>query len=99
MGSNYTPAPWRIRDAGNGIYDNTDDGVYDVVGRGPYGEITLAEEVDIHDARLIAAAPELLALLDRLVATWDNYEEMGPDPLDPIIEDARKLAAKARGEG
>lgn len=51
-----TPGPWRLRNRLTSID-------VDIPAEGPYDTITDIQ--DIHDARLIAAAPELLeALLD-----------------------------------
>ena len=47
------------------------------------------------NARLIAAAPELLAMLKRLVKAIDR---MPANPLDGLAEDASALIAKAEGE-
>lgn len=89
----HTPGPWTIDS------DSLVMGGQVVAHAADLSTDSSGYEEGIANLRLIAAAPELLALLDRLVGTWDNYEDMGPDPLDPIIEAARKLAAKARGEG
>jgi hypothetical protein len=60
---------WLVRHAGDhGIYDCTDDELFDVVERGPYGLITIAAEHDRDTARLIAAAPCMLEALRDLVA-------------------------------
>lgn len=72
----HTPGPWLIREPDNGIYD-TDDDIANVVARGPYGLITIAEEVDVADARLIAAAPELLEVLrDTLAETIESRDSL-----------------------
>ena len=53
------------------------------------------------DARLIAAAPDLLAALTKLVANWDaNHIPSALDDLSPPnldIEAARAAIAKAKG--
>ena len=47
------------------------------------------------EARLIAAAPELLAALERLVA-WGRMDELPQPSLDGIIHDAIAVIAKAK---
>lgn len=94
--SKHTPGPWLIRAPDNGIYD-TDDDIANVVARGPYGLITIAEEVDVADARLIAAAPDLLEAAQAVEEWWvceakDDFPDTPPPPI------ARLLAAIARAE-
>jgi hypothetical protein len=51
------------------------------------------------NASLIAAAPEMYALLERFVA-WDDLRKLGAAPnriLDEIAESAKTTLAKARG--
>lgn len=54
-----TPGPWRLRNRLTSID-------VDIPAEGPYDTITDIQ--DIHDARLIAAAPELLEALQLLMA-------------------------------
>jgi hypothetical protein len=63
--SAHTPGPWRIKEMPNR------EGLICVV---PDNNLAVADCCDIADARLIAAAPELLAaLLDVLDADGDLY--------------------------
>lgn len=66
----HTPEPWRVR-----LSDIEE--LFDVFGVGPYGLITLAEGVDIHDARLIAAAPDMLEALRAANEYFDRMEGKG----------------------
>lgn len=53
-----------------------------------------------YDASLIAAAPEMYALLERFVA-WDDLRKLGAAPnriLDEIAESAKTTLAKAKGK-
>ncbi|CUW39698.1 conserved protein of unknown function [Magnetospirillum sp. XM-1] len=93
-----TPGPWKITEPDNGIYDNTDDEIANVTAIGPYGTITLAEEIDIADARLIAAAPDLLAALERVARKIDKASGSPKFTADEH-EKLATLIAKARGEG
>lgn len=99
----HTPGPWLIRKPDNGIYD-TDDDIANVVARGPYGLITIAEEVDVADARLIAAAPDMYeALLAAkvVIEMMERPEGMGGRvnaALDKRLAQIDAAIAKARGE-
>ena len=75
---------------GVGVYD-CDGGVYAVVDDEPE---TIARPFCEADARLIAAAPEMLEALERLV------EAAGPQMVEPdlALEFARTVIRKARGE-
>ena len=51
------------------------------------------------NARLIAAAPDLLAALRALITEWDRPREIPADPdwCDAIVGQARAAIAKAEG--
>lgn len=84
----HTPGPWHV----DGIHVGSE--AY-IVARVEAFEPRAEREAN---ARLIAAAPELLAVVADLVATWDGYDETGPEPLDALVEQARAAITKARGE-
>ena len=92
-----TPAPWFVsmkpdwdEDGGMGpaVYD-CDGGVFAVVDDEPE---TIARPFYEADARLIAAAPDLLEALERLV------EAAAISALYEALEFARTVIRKARGE-
>ena len=58
----HTPGPWKYEEVGDTGGENP-AGVYDVVTADNYRRV--CEFVDFGDARLIAAAPDLLAALER----------------------------------
>lgn len=93
--SKHTPGPWFVREPDNGIYD-TDDEIANVVARGPYGLNTLAEDVELADARLIAAAPDLLETLRDIVAVYAHVINRGPRE-SALLTRARAAIAKATG--
>ena len=73
---------------------------YTVVGPNiPWGkDIELA---DVTDARLIAAAPETLAMLEESLPHLEDYfgKEYGDDPPEnDLLERVRAVIAKAKGE-
>lgn len=84
----HTPGPWELR----GTRLVTDK----------HGVI-IAEKIGSNDgdsesnARLIASAPELLELLERMVRAF-NVKEIDPLVAFVTIEQARAAIAKARGE-
>jgi len=97
----YTPGPWELREGweevfGPGIYT---PGAHDME---PHAAVSQFAADPDADARLIAAAPDLLAALEQIVADNDGYCyrcEKGNDhgPSCPIPT-ARAAIAKAKGE-
>jgi len=102
QGSLHTPGPWHVRDLHPGrctfnIGTNPND---------PYeGEVAVVFRAGRHvqahhkaNARLIAAAPDLLAALKRLLATQypgtENHHETG---CRCVIHEAQTAIAKAEG--
>ena len=85
----HTPGPWRLD-------EGQSSRVYLIDGKdGAVGELVFAETRNPADARLIAAAPELLEALQELMdddAPWDGMR--WADACDK----ARAAIAKARGE-
>ena len=88
--SEHTPGPW--------IYDTA------MVWGGPQGLTSICEvlfhedeRADEHgpNARLIAAAPELLDALERLLATTVFLDELG---VAPAVKRCHAAVKRARGE-
>lgn len=100
--SKHTPGPWRIE-----IDDSPDaewsrrwptivSDEYEVVGtEGMYGDF----ETDMANARLIAAAPELLVALQLMVDRFIDTEGSFGAWENEAIEVARAAIAKATGAG
>lgn len=89
--SGHTPGPWRV-----GITTDSDE-IEVVSDARPYVCMALPGALDgvtEANARLIAAAPELLEAVERLVCVFggDEYEHFGS------IAYARAIIAKATGE-
>ena len=77
------------------IYDASD-----LEGDGPDGHGMVCQDAVIEDARLIAAAPELLRIVKTLLASWEcdpdedaQYESL----MDQAVGEAREAIAKAEG--
>ncbi len=89
--SKHTPGPWTVFDAAK------EDGISDFYGiDAPNGDAVVLydREGGIEseaDARLIAAAPDLLEALQQLVACHD-------EPTCPGLDLARAAISKATGE-
>jgi hypothetical protein len=106
-----TPGPWRYRDTGWGAYGIYCDGYRAAEGPiGLLGRTSQNEPTDEANARLIAAAPDLLEALEALgraaaafLLELDDYEFSGPVPaqdkaatLDAMLGNARAAIQKAR---
>ena len=103
----HTPGPWEVeRRYSNGCEiiprihcekskDRECGWIADVIGA-PY----LGYESTLHNARLIAAAPELLEALNRLLPmAEDDVSQYGGDPdKDDDVIFARSAIAKATGK-
>lgn len=94
----HTPGPWRI--------ERKDGGMFNVVAGHDYFTRTFVafmganpEEGDTEaNARLIAAAPELLEALEAMVATSPIDDEVLPQVLAAIAR-AKGIAQHTSGEG
>ncbi|ENG7679370.1 hypothetical protein [Providencia stuartii] len=99
-----TPAPWKITDESNPTA--THEYHYIASGNGFHDTRTntgfeLSGFMSIHDANLIAAAPELLKSLGELVSTMERYEigvgESAPVKHKKMMKKAKSVIAKATG--
>jgi hypothetical protein len=84
----HTPGPWRIVNAGSAVFAH--DGV---MTASVYPADLWKKDEMLANARLIAAAPELLEELKDLVAFFDPN-----GPLAENVKSARAAIAKATGE-
>lgn len=106
----HTPGPWEAEWESNAGYDGMTDG-WNIVQHG--GEdifpVVVVDEGDNDDkaitaanARLIAAAPDLLKALGELVQSIEDMgldcDSEGGDEGIMWLDDARALLAKAKGE-
>lgn len=82
--ADFTPGPWECRSIGVHAYTLTN-----------LPKTARAGETDAN-ARLIAAAPTLLALLERAVPLWEPWIE--EDEEHEWLRQAREALAAARGE-
>jgi len=95
----YSPGPWHVT---VGLPGST-HGVCDSRGRaivcrcdGKPGVQGFTQSMAHANARLMAAAPDLLAALTAACAATEKYQR-GETPLDPWYADAKTAIAKATG--
>lgn len=99
--SKHTPGPW---DLGVNSYNAETRAEGDVLvkktgKRIAYtGSVHTDREVNKANARLIAAAPELLEALENITAGLNDEEDTMPLIRGSEVKAARKAIAKARGE-
>jgi len=104
MDVKYTPGPWNIGSSDlpvsrmsihcKGHKDSCHSTVALMVSRGVIG---ISHDEEFANARLIAAAPELLEALKDCVAVMDR-ELAGLKVIQPELSAARAAIAKATGE-
>jgi len=86
MTSQHTPGPWRIGDAGFTVFGPPKPGALPE---------TIAPVKNRANARLIAAAPDLLAALEALL---DRDPAPPLEKIGAVYVNARAAIAKARGQ-
>ena len=88
----FTPGPWRasLQHGRTYLLDSAASG-----SRKNVGDIAVNNPAD---ARLIAAAPDLLEALYRAVDDLSDYIRLGGNIGDTAVKMARAAIAKARGE-
>lgn len=88
----HTPGAWRITDDFIGVHDQQGRCIADMDSE---GAPDIGYDESLANARLIAAAPDLLAALSDIILSSDA--NCG-DSLANAIEAARNAIAKAKGE-
>lgn len=103
MSAKHTPGPWTVGDK-NGYRANSvlagDNAVADVYGLPLHQHIGKFTECEgLANARLIAAAPDLLEALTALVTFNDApLNDRRPEGYGALLASARAAIAKATGE-
>ena len=94
--SKHTPGPWQALTFSN--HELQTD--FAMVAIGKRAHIIGYSEEDQANARLIAAAPDLLQVLEQIVATCDHYDAHGDGlPLGSLLYSNALIAiTKAKGE-
>jgi hypothetical protein len=92
--SAHTPAPWMVD--GTTAAENLD-----VIGEGGRVAMLDCDDIDADtleaNARLIAAAPDMLAALQMVEAIWSRDQTANIDPESPLAK-VRAAIKKATGE-
>jgi hypothetical protein len=91
--SAYTPAPWVLEQDGD-VYVRL---ALDNVLRCMDERSDVATSQDYANARLIAAAPDMLAALQMVEAIWSRDQTANIDPESPLAK-VRAAIKKATGE-
>lgn len=102
MQTKYTPGPWAVVDNtaepyGQLLVESETDGAVALCYTVERGEYAAPPEC-VANARLIAAAPDLLAVVEMVNRIWshDQTENLHPESPAAILRAALK---KAKGEG
>ena len=97
--SGHTPGPWVVRERGLGYGVETQMGTtVATCWRFNRGIADATPSMEEANARLIAAAPDLLEALERLVELGFS-DRLYSDEEDVAWENVEKVIQKARGEG
>lgn len=98
----HTPGPWKVRVSHNGALrgysiEHEDETLRSIVARNWEHELCEEHGNSLPNARLIAAAPELISALEAVLPDLEHYVAThGPGP-DKRLALARAAIAKARG--
>lgn len=103
--SAHTPGPWNYKSTYQGPLSDRWKGFPFSIDGGDgfqpallFGDGQLNRGTAEANARLISAAPELLALAQAFVTAWDIWKESGyRAELAFAVSDARRVIAKAKG--
>ena len=90
MKESHTPGPWRINESCGGAR------ITAIVGRNKFG---IGGMYSVADARLVSAAPEMFALLERCITVLSTLETPGclRSGSPSLVKDCRAVVAKAKG--
>ena len=89
--SEHTPGPWKTNDGSSIVRDTEDKRIADTAVARPYPEC-------LANARLMAAAPKLLAALEAVVRLHLQECRYGRACPDTDIQAAREAIRAAKGE-
>ena len=92
--ANHTPGPWYVKRNGVRSPVNSEDGRH--IAMINYNPMTMPNEMHEANARLIAAAPEMLDILIDLQESAQYWSEYGA-PFD-IVNRLTAVISKAKGE-
>jgi hypothetical protein len=95
----WTPGPWKVEDERRirGPRNDLQPNGYLVAAVSPADE-PLRRPVDVANARLIAAAPEMAEIMQRLVSARSTQRETAAFAWFDCMNDAGAVLARIRGE-
>lgn len=103
METKHTPGPWSFDDImsqGSMVYRRIRTGREEAIGAVSAYKLTKGRDAEAEaNARLIAAAPDLLAAARRVANLNPDAGEIGAGMLRTIVAEARAAIAKAEGTG
>lgn len=97
MSAGHTPGPWVIEPGHSVVFIRTADGSNIATTNCCHYWQEFTEQA-LANARLIAAAPEMLEALEEAVGCLSEYENEMLAPGVRILDGARAAIAKARGQ-
>ena len=106
MSNQHTPGPWKVEDDSPSDYTDLRFAIYGDLDRADEGRAyRIAMTTDGHatakaNARLIAAAPELLSILAGVLQEYDESDTSNKwtGNFPALMTDARAALAKAEGK-
>lgn len=90
----HTPGPWEYQHSINRIHIVSAGGLHTVATLEPLCDINQ----EVANAKLIAAAPDLLAACKAMVTAWDKYEAYPVKGTADAIAQVRAAIAKAEAQ-
>jgi hypothetical protein len=103
MKTRFTPGPWFAVNDGTALEPMMVVKAARIAGKPPRHEVAIVaigdspQEMEDANAFLIAAAPELLEMLERMIDQGERCNWFGDRLDEELVAEARQLIAKARG--
>lgn len=99
MNTEHTPGPWRVLTKEE--FKHTDDKYHCIIALdGPKSNapgFSITGCISIHDARLIAAAPDLLQTLEDAIGSFELETDLyGFNRHQKVIDDAKTVVKRAK---
>lgn len=92
MSAKHTPGPWEFRAIPGHLFEIHD------TAKNPVLRLRGGMQPTLHDARLLAAAPRMLAALRAFNDAYSFISENAPAPLQHAVRKAREAIQQATGD-
>ena len=98
MSTQHTPGPWKVKAGTNAVLAGRKQ-ICSHVNAASALTVNMVKDYEIAqaNARLIAAAPDLLGALQNMLAQYNTVHGTGDMEMQSAIDFAHKAIAKARG--